>query len=139
MKHGCPKTNWLCPKFSTPWRGTLLRILVSHNHHWTYGMPFVTCMKKKKLYHNFLDSSWGCQPHQEGKPCVQLLGSFKSLWNKLEKYRPHTIDATTLWKRIETDKIFQLLASLSLDFKDLWSHILMNPELSSLKLVCATI
>jgi hypothetical protein len=31
------------------------------------------------------------------------------------------------------------LASLGLDFEDLRSHILMNPELSSLKLVCATI
>jgi hypothetical protein len=34
-------------------------------------------------------------------------------------------------KRTNEDQIFQLLASLSLDFKDLRSHILMNPEQSS--------
>jgi len=67
------------------------------------------------------------------------LGSFKSLWNELEIYRPHTTDATILQKRTDDDRIFQLLASLGLDFEDLRSHILMNPELSSLKLVCATI
>ena len=77
--------------------------------------------------------------HQEGKPFVQLLGSLKNLWNELEIYRPHTTDAAILQKRTEEDRIFQLLASLSPDFEDLRSHILMNPELPSLKLVCATI
>lgn len=77
--------------------------------------------------------------HQEGKPFVQLLGSLKGLWNELEIYRPHTTDAAILRKRTEEDRIFQLLASLSPDFEDLRSHILMNPELPSLKSVCATI
>ena len=77
--------------------------------------------------------------HQEGKPFVQLLGSLKGLWNELEIYRPHTTDAAILQKRTEEDRIFQLLASLSPDFEDLRSHILMNPELPSLKSVCATI
>jgi len=77
--------------------------------------------------------------HQEDKPFVQLLGSFKNLWNELEMYRPHTTDATILRKRTEEDKIFQLLASLSPDFEDLRSHILMNPELPTFKSVCATI
>ena len=57
--------------------------------------------------------------HQEGKPFVQLLGSFTSLWNELEMYCPHTTIAAILQKRIEEDIIFQLLASLSLDFEDL--------------------
>nr|TKS09229.1 hypothetical protein D5086_0000095240 [Populus alba] len=77
--------------------------------------------------------------HQEGKPFVQLLGSLKGLWNELEIYHPHTTDATILRKRTKEDRIFQLLASLSPDFEDLRSHILMNPELPSLKSVCATI
>jgi hypothetical protein len=34
--------------------------------------------------------------HQENKPFVQLLGSFKNSWNELEMYRPHTTDATIL-------------------------------------------
>jgi sporulation-control protein spo0M len=44
--------------------------------------------------------------HQEGKPFVQLLGSLKGLWNELEIYRPHTIDAAILRKRTEVDRIF---------------------------------
>jgi hypothetical protein len=67
------------------------------------------------------------------------LGSFKSLWNESEIYRPHTIDAATLRKKTEEDIIFQLLASLNPYFEDLRSHILMNLELTSLKSVCATI
>ncbi|KAM1484299.1 hypothetical protein ACFXTO_036370 [Malus domestica] len=54
-------------------------------------------------------------------------------------YRPHTIDAAVLTKRAEEDKIFQLLASLSFEFEDLRSHILMNPDLPSFSSVCATI
>ena len=54
-------------------------------------------------------------------------------------YHPHTIDATVLQKRTKEDWIFQLLASLSPNFKDLRSHILMNLELPYLKSVCATI
>jgi hypothetical protein len=54
-------------------------------------------------------------------------------------YHPHTIDATVLQKRIEEDWIFQIMASLSPDFEDLRSHILMNSELPSLKFVYAMI
>jgi len=59
----------------------------------------------------------------------------KSLWNELEIYRPHTCDDVVLRRRTEEDKLFQLLASLSSDFEDMRSHILMNPELSSLQSV----
>ena len=65
---------------------------------------------------------------QEGKPFVQLLGSMKSMWNELETYRPHTIDAAVIRKRAEEDKIFQLLSSLDSEYEDLRSHILMNSE-----------
>jgi hypothetical protein len=57
--------------------------------------------------------------HQDNKPFVQLLGNLKSLWNELEIYHPHTCDAAVLRRRKEEDIIFQLLASLSSDFKDL--------------------
>jgi len=77
--------------------------------------------------------------HQDGKPFVSLLGNLKSLWSELEIYRPPTVDATILRKRTEEDRIFQLLASLSPDFEDLRSHILMNTDLPSFKNVCATI
>lgn len=76
---------------------------------------------------------------QEGKPFVQLLGSMKSMWNELETYRPHTTDASTLLKRAEEDKIFQLLSSLDSEYEDLRSHILMNTELPSFTSVCSTI
>jgi hypothetical protein len=59
----------------------------------------------------------------------------KSLWNELEIYHPHTCDDVVLRRRTEEDKLFQLLASLSFDFEDLRSHILMNPKLSSLQSV----
>ncbi|KAM1122460.1 hypothetical protein ACFX19_004061 [Malus domestica] len=62
-----------------------------------------------------------------------------TMWNELNVYRPHTIDAEVLLKRAEGDKIFQLLASLSSDFEDLRSHILMNVDLPSFSSICATI
>jgi hypothetical protein len=77
--------------------------------------------------------------HQEGKSFVQYLGNMKNMWNELAIYRSHTIDAATLLKRAEEDKILQLLANLSHDYKDLRSRILMNSELSSFINVCATI
>ncbi|PRQ16867.1 putative RNA-directed DNA polymerase [Rosa chinensis] len=76
---------------------------------------------------------------QEGKPFVQHLGSLTSMWNELDVYRPHTIEASVLLKRAEEDKIFQLLTSLSSEYEDLRSHILMNTELPSFNNVCATI
>ncbi|XP_050149691.1 uncharacterized protein LOC126624651 [Malus sylvestris] len=61
------------------------------------------------------------------------------MWNELDVYRPHTIDSSVLLKRTEEDKNFQLLSSLSSEYEDLRSHILMNPELPSFTSVCATI
>ncbi|KAM1501485.1 hypothetical protein ACFXTO_026964 [Malus domestica] len=76
---------------------------------------------------------------QEGKSFVQHLGSLRSMWNELDVYRPHTTDSSVLLKRTEEDKKFQLLSSLSSEYEDLRSHILMNPELPSFTSVCATI
>ncbi|KAI4353408.1 hypothetical protein L6164_002361 [Bauhinia variegata] len=76
---------------------------------------------------------------QSRKPFVQLLGSLKKMWNELEVYRPHTVDAAILHKGVEEDKIFQLLASLGSDYEDLRSHIIMSPEHPSLSSVCSTI
>jgi len=76
---------------------------------------------------------------QDGKTYVQLLGTLKSMWSELALYHPHTVDATELRKHEEEDKIFQLLASLSSNYEDLRSKILMNPDLPSLTSVCATI
>ena len=76
---------------------------------------------------------------QESKSFVQHLGDIKSMWNELDVYRPHTTDASVFLKRAEEDKIFQLLASLSSDYEDLRSHILMNSELPSFSSICAII
>ena len=76
---------------------------------------------------------------QDGRPFVSLLGNFKSLWSELEVYRPHTVDPVVLKKRTEQDRVFQVLASLGSEFEDLRCHILMSPELPSLKSVCSTI
>ena len=76
---------------------------------------------------------------QDGRPFVSLLGNFKSLWSELEVYRPHTVDPVVLKKRTEEDRVFQVLASLDSEFEDLRCHILMSPELPSLKSVCSTI
>ncbi|XP_068319759.1 uncharacterized protein [Pyrus communis] len=76
---------------------------------------------------------------QEGNSFVHHLGKLTTMWNELNVYRPHTIDAAVLIKRAEEDKIFQLLASLSSKYEDLRSHVLMNPELPSFSSVCATI
>ncbi|KAF5191911.1 Copia-like polyprotein/retrotransposon [Thalictrum thalictroides] len=76
---------------------------------------------------------------QKDKSFVQHLGSLTSMWNELDVYRPHTTEAKVLLKRAEEDKIFQLLASLSSNYEDLRSHILMNADLPSFNSVCATI
>ncbi|KAM2064541.1 hypothetical protein ACFX16_027922 [Malus domestica] len=76
---------------------------------------------------------------QEGKSFVQHLGSLRSMWNELDVYRPHTTDSLVLLKRTEEDKFFQLLSSLSSEYEDLRSHILMKQELPSFTSVCATI
>ena len=76
---------------------------------------------------------------QENKSFVQHLGNLTTMWNELDIYRPHTTYATVLLKRAEEDKIFQLLASLSSEYEDLRSHILMTSELPSFSSVCDTI
>ncbi|KAM5569030.1 hypothetical protein ABKV19_016516 [Rosa sericea] len=76
---------------------------------------------------------------QGDKTFVQHLGSLKSMWNELNLYRPHTTDATTLLKRADEDKVFQMLASLGSEYEDLRSHLLMNSELPSFSSVCNTI
>ncbi|XP_070667803.1 uncharacterized protein [Malus domestica] len=58
---------------------------------------------------------------QEGKAFVQHLGSLRAMWNEL--------DPTILLKRAEEDKICQLLSSLSSEYEDLRSHILMSQDL----------
>ena len=63
----------------------------------------------------------------------------KSKWNELETYRPHTTDSSMLLKRVEEDKIFQLLSSLDSEYEDLRSHILMNTELPTFSNICSTI
>jgi len=63
----------------------------------------------------------------------------KNMWNELAVYRPHTTDPTILLKQAEEDKIFQLLANLSPEYEDLWSHILINLEPPPFASVCATI
>ena len=52
---------------------------------------------------------------------------------------PHTTDSTVLQKKVEEDKIFQLLSSLSSKYEDLRSHIFMNSELPTFTSICATI
>ncbi|XP_068319454.1 uncharacterized protein [Pyrus communis] len=76
---------------------------------------------------------------QEGKSFIQHLGSLKCMWNELDVYRPYTIDSTVLLKKVKKDKIFQLLSSLSADYEDLRSHILMNLELPTFTRIYATI
>ncbi|KAI4332707.1 hypothetical protein L6164_017593 [Bauhinia variegata] len=61
------------------------------------------------------------------------------MWNELEVYRPHTIDAAVLRKRVKEDKIFQLLANLGSDYEDLRSHILISLELPSFSSICSMI
>ncbi|KAM1954396.1 hypothetical protein ACFX1T_023743 [Malus domestica] len=67
---------------------------------------------------------------------VQHLGSLKSMWNELDLYRPHTTESAVLLKRVDEDKVFQLLASLGDEYEDLRSHLLMTPELPSFINVC---
>ncbi|GKC68409.1 hypothetical protein Tco_1101007 [Tanacetum coccineum] len=76
---------------------------------------------------------------QDGNSFINLLGKLKGLWNELEVYRPHSVVPKILRKKHEDDQVFQLLANLGPDFKELKRHILLNAELPTLKSVCATI
>ncbi|KAM2705567.1 hypothetical protein EV1_034765 [Malus domestica] len=61
------------------------------------------------------------------------------MWNELDIYLPHTTDPSILLKRAEEDKIYQFLGSLSSEYEDLRSHILMIMELPSFQNVCAIV
>ncbi|KAG6508487.1 hypothetical protein ZIOFF_033861 [Zingiber officinale] len=87
----------------------------------------------------FFSRIMGSCSRNEGKSFVSILGKLKNLWNELEVYRPHTTDPVILKKRVEEDRVFQLLASLDSDYEEFRSHILMTTELPSLKNVCAAI
>ena len=76
---------------------------------------------------------------QEGMIFVQHLSSHKTMWNELDVYLPHTTDPSIVLKRDEEDKIYQLLGSLSSEYEDLRSHILMSMKLPSFQNVCATV
>ncbi|KAM1331650.1 hypothetical protein ACFX2H_043793 [Malus domestica] len=76
---------------------------------------------------------------QDGKTCVQHVGSLKVMWNKLDVYLPHTTYPTSLLKRGEEDRIYQLLGSLNSKYESLRSHILMSQELTTFNNVWATI
>ncbi|CAN6680462.1 unnamed protein product [Malus baccata var. baccata] len=76
---------------------------------------------------------------QEGKTFVQHLGSLKAMWNELDVYIPHTTYPTILLKQAKEDKIYQLLGTLSSEYEDLRSHILMSQDLPTFNNVCATI
>ncbi|KAB2623615.1 hypothetical protein D8674_039909 [Pyrus ussuriensis x Pyrus communis] len=73
---------------------------------------------------------------QGNQTFIQHLGSMKSMWNELDLYRPHTTESAALLKRADEDKVFQLLASLGVEYEDLRSHLLMTPELPSFVNVC---
>jgi len=76
---------------------------------------------------------------QDGNTYVQLLGILEGMTSELALYRPYTVDAAKLRKHEEKDKIFQLLASLGLEYEDLRNKIFMNPDLPSLTSVCVAI
>lgn len=76
---------------------------------------------------------------QGNQTFIQHLGSMKSMWNELDLYRPHTTESAVLLKRADEDKVFQLLASLGVEYEDLRSHLLMTPELPSFVNVCHAI
>lgn len=62
---------------------------------------------------------------------MQHLADLNVVWNELDVYRAHTIDVVALLKRAEKDlgdptAMWNELASLSPDYEDLKSHILMT-------------
>lgn len=67
------------------------------------------------------------------------LGNLKRMWNELAIYRLTTIDLKILQQRAEEDKLFELLANLKPEYKQLRSQILMCPTIPSLNNVCITI
>ncbi|XP_026429690.1 uncharacterized protein LOC113326102 isoform X2 [Papaver somniferum] len=70
---------------------------------------------------------------------TEHFGYLKKKWDELDTYRPHTTDAKTLLKRVEEDKIFDVLSSLKPEYESLRSTILMSAELPSMSSVCATV
>ncbi|TQD69538.1 hypothetical protein C1H46_044929 [Malus baccata] len=68
---------------------------------------------------------------REARSFVQHLGDPTVVWNELDVYRAHTTDVAVSLKRAEKDlgdptAMWNELASLSPDYEDLKSHILMT-------------
>ncbi|XP_068328284.1 uncharacterized protein [Pyrus communis] len=63
----------------------------------------------------------------------------KNIWNELDLYRLHTTDSAVLLKKVDADKVFQILASLGSEYEDLKSHLLMTLELPSFASVCQAV
>ncbi|XP_026416018.1 uncharacterized protein LOC113311392 [Papaver somniferum] len=79
------------------------------------------------------------EAEQGTKSFTEHFGYLKKKWDELDTYRPHTTDARTLLKRVEEDKIFDVLSSLKPEYESLRSTILMSADLPSLSSVCATV
>lgn len=115
MRLGYQRTRWLCPGFSTPWNVTWPNSSESSPDLWTaicdmYGNQ----NNSVRVFQIYRDIANLCQ---DGKSSVNVLSSLKNLWNELDIYRPHTINAAILRKRKEEDQIFQLLACLGSEYE----------------------
>ncbi|XP_026445334.1 uncharacterized protein LOC113345900 [Papaver somniferum] len=72
------------------------------------------------------------EAEQGTKSFTEHFGYLKKKWDELDTYRPHTTDAKSLLKRVEEDKIFDVLSSLKPEYESLRSIILMSAELPNL-------
>ena len=73
------------------------------------------------------------------KSFTEHFGQIQKRWEELRIYRPFTTDAKELKKREEEDKVFQLLASLTDDYKELRNQILRTVPLPSVTNICTMI
>lgn len=67
--------------------------------------------------------------NQGEKSFSKHFGCMKRLWDELNMYRPHTVDAKILLKRSAEDKIFSLLSSLKPKYENIISNIRMDATL----------
>ncbi|GAV61311.1 UBN2_3 domain-containing protein, partial [Cephalotus follicularis] len=74
-----------------------------------------------------------------GQSFIHHLRNLKRKWDELKQYRPIAATVEVYTQREEQDRMFQLLASLTLEYEDLRRQILMQSTLPSWASVYATV
>ncbi|KAF7136104.1 hypothetical protein RHSIM_Rhsim08G0201600 [Rhododendron simsii] len=135
MVNGNPKTITSCLCFLILWIPKIAEIFTfadTAEKLWTSVKDLYGHQHNTTRVYQLQHAISNCR--QGDRSFVEYFGELESMWDELGLHRPPTIALVTLQKRVEQDKVFQLLANVKPEFE-----ILMGSETPSLSSVCASI